>query len=84
RKPTKYGAAIFPPPPKLTPLSSFSRFPLFFPKASRHRLLLSVYLLFLFLILAWTSFGLEISFRVTVKYSHWNGCAAHSSLLHAN
>ncbi|KUM61114.1 hypothetical protein ACN42_g6003 [Penicillium freii] len=40
--------------------------------------------LFAFLFVVWTSPGLDISFSVTVKHSLWNGCAAHSSLIHAN
>ncbi|KAJ5399668.1 hypothetical protein N7465_010157 [Penicillium sp. CMV-2018d] len=40
--------------------------------------------LFAFFFVVWTSPGLDISSLVTVKHSHWNGCAAHSSLIHAN
>ncbi|KOS46415.1 hypothetical protein ACN38_g2599 [Penicillium nordicum] len=73
-----------PPPPKLTPLSLFPAFPFSSPKHF-NTVCFFVGLIALFFFFCGLDFsGLDISLSVTVKHLHWNGCAAHSSLVHAN
>ncbi|KAJ5616768.1 hypothetical protein N7537_001882 [Penicillium hordei] len=67
------------PPPKLTPLSLFPAFPFSSPK-HLDTVCFCRFICFSFFVV-WTSPGLDISFRVTVKNSHWNGCAAREYIL---